>query len=135
MLNLQFIYFLLVFEQEALKKFIEENLNMDLIWPTSSPHSVSVLFVKKKDELLYFCVDFYSLNCIFKKDCYLLLLISDLLNSPHKAQVYIKINLCHTYYLVYIVNSNKWKTIFRTNYRSFKWFVISFGFTNAPIVF
>ena len=79
------IYSLSAFEQEALKKFIEENINMSFIRPTSSPHSTPVLFVKKKDGSLCLCVNFCSLNCISKKDHYSLPLISNLLDSPHKA--------------------------------------------------
>ena len=101
------IYSLLASKQEALKKFIEKNLNMGFIWPTSSSHSAPVLFVKKKDGLLCLCVNFYSLNHIYKKDHYLLPLISDLLNSPHKAWVYSKINLCHAYHLVCIANGDE----------------------------
>ena len=69
------IYSLSVSKQEALKEFIEENLNTDFIWPTSSLHSTPVLFIKKKDGSLRLCVDFCSLNCISKKNCYLLPLI------------------------------------------------------------
>jgi len=79
------IYFLSAFEQEALKKFIEKNLNIDFIQPTSSLHGAPVLFVKKKDGSLYFYIDFCGLNCISKKNCYPLLLISNLLDSSHKA--------------------------------------------------
>jgi len=44
-----------------------------------------------EDELLHFYVNFYSLNCITKKNCYPLLLISDLLSLLYKAQVYTKV--------------------------------------------
>ena len=114
------IYSLSALEQEALKEFIEENLNMGFIWPTSSLHGTLVLFVKKKDSSLCLCVDFCSLNRISKKDYYPLLLISDLLDSPRKAQVYSKIDLCHAYHLVYIADSDEWKTAFRTCYGSFE---------------
>ena len=129
------IYSLSASEQEALKEFIKENLNMSFIWPTSSPHGAPVLFVKKKDGSLRLCIDFCSLDRISKKDCYLLLLISDLLDSPHKARVYLKIDLCHVYYLVCITDSDKWKTAFRTCYGSFEWSVMLFGLTNAPAAF
>ena len=69
------IYSLLVSEQEALKKFIEENLNTGFIWPTSSLHGIPVLFVKKKYGSLHLYINFYGLNHISKKNCYLLLLI------------------------------------------------------------
>ena len=101
-------------------EFIEENLNISFIQPTSSLYGALVLFVKKKDGLLYLCVNFCSLNHISKKNHYLLLLISDLLNSPYKAQIYSKIDLCHAYHLVCITDSNEWKTAFRTHYGLFK---------------
>ena len=61
------IYSLSASEQEALKEFIEENLNMGFIWPTSSLHGAPVLFIKKKDGSLRLCIDFHGLNCITKK--------------------------------------------------------------------
>ena len=114
------IYSLLISEQEALKKFIEKNLNTGFIWPTFSLYSILVLFVKKKDSSLCLCVDFCSLNYIYKKDHYPLPFISDLLDSPYKAKTYTKIDLFHIYYLVHIADGNKWKTTFRTYYGSFK---------------
>ena len=129
------IYSLSASEQEALKKFIEENLNIGFIQLTSSPHSALVLFIKKKDGSLHLCVDFHRLNCISKKDRYLLSFISNLLDSPHKAWVYSKINLCYTYHLVRIANSDKWKTAFRTCYGSFEWSVMPFSLINAPMAF
>ena len=106
------IYSLSASEQEAFKEFIEENLNMGFIQPTSSLYGIPVLFIKKKDGSLCFCVNFRSLNCISKKDRYSLLLISNLLDSPHRAQVYSKIDLLHAYYLVCIVDGDEWKTAF-----------------------
>ena len=129
------IYSLLVSEQKALKKFIEENLNIGFIWPTSSLYNTPVLFVKKKDGSLCLCVNFHSLNYISKKNHYPLLLISDLLDSPRKAQVYSKINLRHAYHLVRIADGDEWKTAFRTHYGSFEWSVMPFGLTNAPVAF
>ena len=129
------IYSLSASEQEALKEFIEENLNTGFIQSTSSLHGALVLFVKKKDGSLHLCVNFCRLNHIFKKDRYPLPLISDLLDSPCKAQVYSKIDLHHAYYLVHIANGDEWKTAFRTHYGSFEWSVIPFSLTNAPMAF
>ena len=131
------IYSLLASDQEALKKFIEKNLNTDFIWPTLSLHDVLILSIKKKDGSLYLCINFCGLNCISKKNCYPLLLISNLLDLSCKAWIYSKINLCHAYYLVHITNSDEWKTTFRICYRLllFKWSIILFGLTNAPMAF
>ena len=79
-------------------------------------NGILVLFVKKKDGSLYLYVNFHSLNCISKKYRYPLPLISDLLNLPHKAWIYSKIDLCYAYHLVCIANSDEWKTAFRICY-------------------
>ena len=129
------LYSLSTSEQEALKEFIKKNLNTGFIQPISSPHSALVLFVKKKDGSLHLCVNFCGLNRISKKDCYPLPLISDLLDSPCKAWVYSKIDLCHAYHLVCITNGDEWKIAFRTRYKSFEWSVMPFSLTNALAAF
>ena len=101
------IYSLSASEQEALKEFIEENLNTGFIQPTLSLHGALVLFVKKKDGSLHLYADICSLNYISKKDCYPLPLISNLLDSPCKAQVYLKIDLCYAYHLVHIADGDE----------------------------
>ena len=101
------IYSLLASEQEALKEFIEKNLNTGFIRPTSFLHGIPVLFVKKKDGLLHLYINFHGLNHISKKNRYLLPLISNLLDSPCKARVYSKIDLCHAYHLVHITDSDE----------------------------
>ena len=106
---------------------------MDFIQPTSSLYGVPVLFIKKKNSSLCLCINFHSLNCISKKNCYSLSLISNLLDSSCK--VYTKINLCHAYHLVHIADSDEWKTTFRTCYGLFKWYVISFSLTNTSPAF
>ena len=114
------IYSLSASKQEVLKKFIEKNLNTGFIWSISSLYSALVLFIKKKDGSLCLCVNFYSLNYISKRNCYLLPLISNLLDLSHKVQVYSKIDLHHTYHLVCITDSDEWKTAFRICYGLFE---------------
>jgi len=118
-----------------LKEFINKNLTNGFIHSTSSPHGALVLFVKKKDGSLRLCVDFCELNKITKKDQYPLSLISDLLDSPHKARIYTKIDLQHVYHLVCIAEGDEWKTAFWTCYGAFEWSVMPFGLTNAPAAF
>ena len=129
------IYSLSQTELQALREFIDDNLSTGFIRPSTSPHGAPVLFVKKKDGSLRLCVDFRGLNKISKKDRYPLPLISDLLDSPRKANIYSKIDLRHAYHLVRIAEGDEWKTAFRTRYGSFEWNVMPFGLTNAPAAF
>ena len=133
---LRTIYSLSLVELAALWTFIDENLTTGFIRPTgSSSHTAPVFFVKKKDRSLRLCVDYRGLNKLTKKDCYPLLLISDLLDSPSCAKIYTKIDLRHAYHLVWIAPGNEWKTAFRTCYGSYEWLVMPFGLTNTPAVF
>ena len=77
-------------------------------------------FIQKKDGSLRLCCDFWGINWVSKKDWYPLLLINDLLDTLHKAQIYTKINLQHAYHFVRIADGDKWKTTFRTQYGSFE---------------
>jgi len=129
------LYSLSPVKLSALWTFIDENLNTGFICPTASSHAAPVLFVKKKDGSLHLCIDFRGLNKITKKDHYPLPLISDLLDSPSHAKIYSKIDLWHTYHLVWIAPGDKWKTAFHTHYGSYKWLVMPFGLTNAPAAF
>jgi len=129
------IYSLSKFEQEVLKEFIDENLINEFICLTSSSYGAPVLFVKKKDGSLWLCIDFRRLNRITKGDQYLLLLISDLLDSPRKARIYTKIDLQYAYHLVCIAEGDEWKTAFCTCYGAFEWSVMLFGLTNTPAAF
>jgi hypothetical protein len=52
----------------ALKEWLKKNLRKGFIRPSSLPAASSVLFVKKADEGLRFCVDYRGLNNIFVKD-------------------------------------------------------------------
>ena len=129
------MYSLSTLEQEALQKFIQENLNIGFICPSKSGHGAPVLFVHKKDSSLRLGIDFRNLNKITKKDRYPLPLIKDLLNTSHKGHLYTKIDLCHAYHLVRVAEGDKSKTVFHTKDGSFKWLVILEGLTNTPAAF
>ena len=129
------IYSLSPAELTTLCKFIDEHLKSSFICPTNSPYRAPILFIKKKNGQLWLCIDFCGLNQITKKDCYPLLLITDLLDAPRKAHVYTKIDLWHAYHLVCIAEGDEPKTAFWTHYRSYKWCVMPFRLTNAPAAF
>jgi len=108
------IYSLLEVEQLALHEFLEENLANHFICPLSSPAGTPILFIRKKDGLLWLVVDYQGLNRITRKDRYPLLLIPDLLDHLCSTCIFSKINLRGAYNLVQIANGDEWKTTFCT---------------------
>ena len=52
----------------AIKKYLLENLNKEFIGPSLAPFASPILFVKKPDGSLRFCVDYRKLNQLTKKN-------------------------------------------------------------------
>ena len=55
---------------KALKlcQYLDENLSKGFIWVSCSDAAVSVLFMKKSEEGLHFCVNYWGLNVITVKN-------------------------------------------------------------------
>src|SRR6185437_14184174 len=57
-------------EQIFIKEEIQHMLDTKLIQPSSSPWTSPVVLVRKKNGKLRFCVDYWKLNSVTKKDAY-----------------------------------------------------------------
>ena len=116
----------------VLKEYIEENLAKGFIRHSSLPAEAPVLFVKKADGSLRFCVDYCGLNEITIKNRYPLPLIQEMLACLQRARWYTKLDLRDGYYHLRIAEGEVWKTAFGMRYGYFEYQVIPFGPTNAP---
>ena len=67
----------------------------------------SILFIKKKNEILHLCVDYRALNKIIIKNQYFLLLISKAFNRLINAKIYTKLNIRAAYNYIQIKKNNK----------------------------
>ena len=74
------LYNMLREELLILCKELMSLLNKEFICVSQSPAASSVLFIKKSEGGLWFCVDYRALNAITKKNCYSLSLIHETLN-------------------------------------------------------
>ena len=80
-------------ELHELKVQLQELLNRGFIRPSTSPWCAPVLFAKKKDKTLRFCIDYRQLNRFTIKNRYPLPRIDDLFDQLRGARVYSKIDL------------------------------------------
>ena len=80
-------------ELKELKLQLQELLEKGFIRPSVSPWGAPVLFVKKKDDTLWLCVDYRQLNKMTVKNKYLLPRIDDLFDQLKGAIVFSKIDL------------------------------------------
>jgi hypothetical protein len=129
------IYSLSPVELDTLRKYIEENLSRGFIRHSKSPCGTPILFVKKANGSLRLCVDYRGLNKISVKNCYLFLLISELLDRLSGTKYFMKLDMCNGYYLLRMAKGEEWKTAFHCRYGLFEYQVMPFGLCNAPGTF
>ena len=129
------VYHLSEPELKICKDYIEEHLRKGFIRPSHSSAGAPILFAKKKDGSLRFCVDYRGLNKLTRKSRYPIPLIANLLDHLQHAKIYTKLDLRAGYNQIRIAAGDEWKTAFRTRYGQFEYLVLPFGLCNAPATF
>ena len=106
-----------------------------MIRPSDSPWTSSVVLVKKKNDKLHFCVDYWKLNAITKKNAYPLPRIDEMLNALSGSQWFSTLDLASRYWQVTMHPNDREKTAFVTQYGTYEFNVMPFGLCNAPATF
>jgi len=122
-------------ELDELKKQLQEYLDSGRLRPSESPWGTNVIFAKKKDGALRFCVDYRGLNDATIRNSYPLPHTDDLFDRLQGARYFSKIDLRTGFYQILLAEGDREKTAFRTRYGHFEWTVLPMGLTNAPATF
>ena len=101
------IYKLTETEQQVLKEFVRENLQLGRIRFLQLLVGYLILFIPKKNGKLRICINYRQLNSIIKKDRYPLPLISEIQDRIGNTQIFLKINLRQAYYQIRIKKGDK----------------------------
>ncbi len=118
-----------------LRRYLNENLSKDFIRVSRFQTIVSVLFVKKFEEELCFCVNYWDLNAITVKNRYSLSLISETLNHLSRAKIFIKLNIISAFNQLQIKEEDEALIVFRTRFKLFKYLVMFFDLCNESVSF
>ena len=115
--------------------YLDENLKKEFIQPSKSPAEYSILFVSKKNDWKWLCVDYCQLNDITRWDSYSLSLIKELQNRLRTVQWFMSLDIEETYYQVRMKEDKEWKTVFQMRYGHYEYTVMPFRLKNVPIIF
>ncbi len=118
-----------------LRRYLNENLSKDFIQVSHFQMIISVLFVKKLEEELCFCVNYWDLNVIIIKNQYSLSLISETLNCLSRAKIFIKLNIISAFNWLWIKEEDKILIVFHTWFELFKYLVMLFDLCNESVSF
>ena len=91
-----------------------------MIRPSKSPYASPVLFVKKPDGSLRFCMDYRKLNAITIKDKLPLLRAQDLIVGLAGAKYFSSLDLRSGYWQVKIKEEDVHKSAFITRYGQYE---------------
>jgi RNase H-like domain found in reverse transcriptase/Reverse transcriptase (RNA-dependent DNA polymerase)/Integrase zinc binding domain len=129
------LYRMSIAELQTVKQYLLDNLSKGFIAPSQAPYASPVLFVKKPNGGLRFCIDYRKLNAITRKDQYPLPLIDETLARLSQAKIFTKLDIRQAFHRIRIDPDSEDLTTFRTRYGSYKCKVLPFGLTNGPATF
>jgi len=92
------LYQQLTAELQATKQYLINNLNKGFIKPSQAPFNLPILFTKKLNGGLRFCINYRKLNNITCKDRYPLPLLNETLAQISRAKVFTKLNIHQAFY-------------------------------------
>jgi hypothetical protein len=122
-------------ELQATKEYLLENLDKGFIVNSKSPFASPILFVKKSDGSLRFCIDYRKLNSLTRNDPYPIPRIDELLARVSKAKYYTKLDIRQAFHRIRMDPDSEDYTTFRTRYGSYKCKVLPFGLCNGPATY
>ncbi|KAI0991817.1 hypothetical protein K3495_g16370, partial [Podosphaera aphanis] len=102
----------------VLRKTLTDLLDKNWIRASSSPGGAPVLFIKKPNGGLRFCVDYRALNAITERDRYPLPLMQETLKMVAKAKWISKVDVRAAFHRLRMAKGEEWKTAFRTRFGS-----------------
>ena len=122
-------------EAQELCCYLDENLSKEFIWVSHSESAAPVLFVKKPEGGLCFCIDYRGLNAVTVKNWYSLPLISETLNCLSQVKIFIKLDIIAAFNQLCIWEWDKSLTVFCTHFELFKYLVMLFSLCNRSALF
>ncbi len=116
-------------EEELLliEKYLKIHLNKEFIEFSTTLYVSFILFAKKSDDELWFCVDYRKFNVIIKKNKYSISLIAEKIARLFKTKWMTKIDIRHAFNRIRMhFKENKNLTTFRIKYDIYKYLIMLF---------
>jgi hypothetical protein len=123
-------------ENKRIRDYVTTYLSKGFITISLVPYAVLILFVKKPSNGIRFCIDYYKLNIITKKNAYLIPFIKETLVVFNRTVIISKLDIRYTFNRIcFKITTNEDLIIFKTSISIFKYLVVLFGLANRPVIF
>ncbi len=124
------LYLMLSHKLQKIKKYLEENLKKKFITFSKAFFASLILFVKKKDDNLCFCMNYQKLNALIKRDRYSILLINEVLAWIQDSKYLTWFNIIITFNKLHMSSKSENLTTFVTFFNVYKYKVMLFKLIN-----
>ncbi len=115
---------------QKIKKYLIKHLNKEFIFSSFASYISLILFIKKKDDSLRFCVDYRKLNALIKRNHYSLSLIDEILAWIQESKYLTQLNIIVAFNKLQMHSDSEDLTIFITFFDSYKYHVMFFELIN-----
>ncbi len=129
------LYFMLNHKLQKIKKYLEENLKKKFITLSKALFASSILFVEKKDDSLCFCMNYWKLNALIKRNRYSILLIDKVLAWIQDSKYLTWLNIIITFNKLCISTESENLITFVTFFNVYKYRVMLFELINDSAFF
>jgi len=120
---------------QKIKKYLEENLKKKFITLSKASFTSSILFIEKKDDSLCFCVNYWKLNALIKRDRYSILLIDEVLAQIQDSKYLTQLNIIITFNKLHMSTESENLITFVTFFDVYKYRVMLFELINESTFF
>jgi hypothetical protein len=129
-------YFFILLEDKKIRDYVTIYFSKGFITISLVPHTALILFIKKPGSGICFCINYYKLNIITKKNIYLIPFIKEILVVLNRTVIIFKLNIWYTFNRIcFKTITNEDLIIFKISISIFKYLIILFRLANKPTVF
>ncbi len=124
------LYHMSDYKLQKIKNYLIKHLNKDFISSSSASYASLILFIEKKDDSLYFYVNYRKLNALIKLDHYFLSLIDETFTHIQDSKYLTQLNIIVIFNKLHMHLSSEDLTIFIISFDFYKYHMMSFELIN-----
>jgi len=115
---------------QKIKKYLIEHLNKEFIFFSFASYISLILFIKKKDDSLRFCINYRKLNALIKWNRYSLSLIDETFTCIQESKYLTRLNIIVAFNKLCMHSDSEDLTIFIIFFNLYKYYVMFFKLIN-----
>ncbi len=129
------VYWMFSVKLLKVKRYLNENLSKRFITFSQILYFFFVLFALKANKDLWFCMNYWKLNVIFKRNKYSLSLINEIIDKIVSCKHLTRLNIISAFNKLQMHLDSKNYITFITALKAYKYKMLSFKLTNESIFF